>query len=231
MFCKWCGNYAFVRGGPISQHGCPDCKQSFFSGQEKVSRDDDPPGEDRSSSHDEDSSSEYRASPDEGSYSSNDSYSSSDSYSPSSSTSSSSDDGGGIVLVILLVVGLIIAYLLSEKHSAPQSVPVAMVQSPPVTPPQSPPVYLFQNTPSKSKLDVGCSYLSSSERHALECDRATLALVTREAQRIGYTVVMSDAAGYVPQPRTTGKDPNFPVEFEPRTWTNQKDPNFPVELK
>lgn len=85
--------------------------------------------------------------------------------------------------------------------------------------------------PSESKLDVGCSYLSSSEPHALECDRAMLALVAREAQRIGYTVVMSDAAGYVPQLRVTGKDPNFPVEFEPRTRTNQRDPNFPVELK
>jgi len=78
MFCKWCGKYAFVRGGPIAQRGCPVCEWSFFGGQEKVSRDDDPPGEDGPSSHDEDSSDEYRASPVDVSYSSDDSYGYSD---------------------------------------------------------------------------------------------------------------------------------------------------------
>lgn len=152
MFCKWCGKYAFFRGGPIAQHGCPDCEGSFFGGHTTVSRDDDPTRDARSSSDDDDSSSDYRASTDDVPYPSEDSYSPDNSYSPSSSTSSSSDDGGGIVLVILLVVGLMIAALLSRKHSDPQNAPVDTVipptsnQSQPATAPQSPPVYLFQNT-------------------------------------------------------------------------------------
>ena len=93
MFCKWCGKYAFVRGGPIAQHGCPVCDGSFFGGQEKVSRDDDSPSEDRSSSHDEDSPREYRASPVDVSYSSDDSASSE--YSSSASGSTYASDGTG----------------------------------------------------------------------------------------------------------------------------------------
>ena len=149
MFCKWCGKVAFLRGGPVAAHGCPVCEGSFFGGQEKVSRDDDPPGDDRSSSDDDDSSSDYCESSDDASYSSDDStYSSEYSSSSSTSTSSSGDDGGGIVLIVLLVAGLIIATLISGKHSDPQSAPVvtSIPPAPIQSSPQSPPVYLFQNT-------------------------------------------------------------------------------------
>jgi hypothetical protein len=156
MFCKWCGEYAFVRGGPIRAHGCPNpkCESSWGGGQTIVSQDEDSPGDDRSSSSsddDDDLSSEYSTSSDDPPYSSDDSSYSSD-YSSSSygsSEGSSKSSGSGLFWIIVFVVCLLIgAFLNAQNHDRQRTTANTSMpsQSTPARPPQSPPVYLFQNT-------------------------------------------------------------------------------------
>lgn len=112
MFCKWCGKYAFVRGGPIAAHGCPNpnCEGSFWGSQTKVSRDDDGDNSEDSSQFDTES--------DSGSYTSSD-YDSTSLY----STPEGSSGGGGLVLAAVIGVVLLIAFggVQRSEPTRPQS--------------------------------------------------------------------------------------------------------------
>lgn len=66
--------------------------------------------------------------------------------------------------------------------------------------------------PAGPELKMDCNYLSSSEPQALACDRALLSSLAKEAERIGYTVVMSDSTDFVPQ-NGTSKDHDYPVKW------------------
>jgi hypothetical protein len=67
-------------------------------------------------------------------------------------------------------------------------------------------------TPSDAGLTTDCSYSTLVAPHSRGCDQAILSAFAERAQRIGYTVSMSDGSGIAQQTSPT-RDPNFSVKW------------------
>jgi hypothetical protein len=136
QFCRWCGRPAFVTGGPLSQHGCPECEPRLCGPYHtKISRDEDV-------HEDDDDREEVEANEDESA--------SSSSWSDSSSDYSSGGDTAGWWVPLVVIAGILIFFSVvpAPGYWHRSSVPTAPQQQPAPTPaPQtSCPVYLFENT-------------------------------------------------------------------------------------
>lgn len=64
---------------------------------------------------------------------------------------------------------------------------------------------------SNDEVSINCSYLTSADPQAVQCDRARLDAFAEQANRIGYTVVMADAAGITPN-TFPSRDPNYTIK-------------------
>ena len=124
MFCKWCGKVAFVRGGPIAAHGCPECESSLFGGgQTTVSRDDDSDDDSDEDSRASATSAPSKEDASSESYSASD-YDSSSSGSYSGSESSSGDSpGGGAALIVVGVIVALALVALNARSPGPSPQP------------------------------------------------------------------------------------------------------------
>jgi len=84
-------------------------------------------------------------------------------------------------------------------------------------------------SPPARNMVVSCSYMSPSDPDALQCDKALLALLAKEAERIGYSVVLADAHGYEPKDGRI-RDPSFSVDLTNPKDGKIQDPSYSHDL-